>query len=120
VKRGSRDFVDDTRERYKGVVSSIRHQFQLMKPENLTKITNELDGEDYDLNAVVDFFIDRRADGQQSERIYTNACAGVAMSPSRFSWINPHLPRARLAAIRCSLTHIPPAHHRKSKRKGWF
>jgi nitric oxide reductase NorD protein len=71
VKRGERAFVDDTRERYKGVVSSIRHQFQLMKPENLTRITNEIDGEDYDLNAVVDFFIDRRADGQQSERIYT-------------------------------------------------
>ncbi|HYW70675.1 MAG TPA: hypothetical protein VE961_06560, partial [Pyrinomonadaceae bacterium] len=71
VKRGSRDFVDNTRERYKGVVSSIRHQFQLMKPENLTRIANEIDGEDYDLNAVVDFFIDRRADGQQSERIYT-------------------------------------------------
>jgi DNA-binding transcriptional MerR regulator len=30
VKRGSRDFVDETRERYKGVLSSIRHQFQLM------------------------------------------------------------------------------------------
>ena len=71
VKRGNRAFVDDTRERYRGVVSSIRHQFQLMKPENLTKIANELDGEDYDLNAVVDYFIDRRADGQQSERIYT-------------------------------------------------
>jgi len=71
VKRGDRAFVDDTRERYKGVVSSIRHQFQLMKPEDLARITNELDGEDYDLNAVVDFFIDRRADGQQSERIYT-------------------------------------------------
>jgi nitric oxide reductase NorD protein len=71
VKLGERAFVDDTRERYRGVVSSIRHQFQLMKPENLTRVTNELDGEDYDLNAVVDFFIDRRADGQQSERIYT-------------------------------------------------
>jgi hypothetical protein len=71
VKRGDRAFVDDTRERYKGVVSSIRHQFQLMKPENLTRITHELDGEDYDLDAVVEFFIDRRADGQQSERIYT-------------------------------------------------
>jgi hypothetical protein len=71
VKRGNRAFVDDTRERYKGVVSSIRHQFQMMKPENLTKIANELDGEDYDLNAVVDYFVDRRADGQQSERIYT-------------------------------------------------
>ena len=32
VKRGDRAFVDDTRERYKGVVSSIRHQFQLLKP----------------------------------------------------------------------------------------
>ena len=71
VKRGDRAFVEETSERHKGAISSIRHQFQLMKPENLTKVTNELDGEDYDLNAVVDFFIDRRADGQQSERIYT-------------------------------------------------
>ena len=71
VKRGDRAFVEETRERHKGAISSIRHQFQLMKPENLAKVTNELDGEDYDLNAVVDFFIDRRADGQQSERIYT-------------------------------------------------
>lgn len=71
VKRGNRAFVDETRERYRGLISSIRHQFQLMKPENLTKIANEIDGEDFDLNAVVDFFIDRRADGQQSERIYT-------------------------------------------------
>lgn len=71
VKRGDRAFVDNTREQHKGVISSIRHQFQLMKPEHLSRITNELDGEDYDLNAVVDFLIDRRADGQQSERIYT-------------------------------------------------
>ena len=71
VKRGDQKFVEETRERHKGAISSIRHQFQLMKPENMTKVANELDGEDYDLNAVVDFFVDRRADGQQSERIYT-------------------------------------------------
>jgi hypothetical protein len=71
VKRGERAFVDDTRERYKGVVSSIRHQFQLMKPEDLARVTNEIDGDDYDLNAVVDYFIDRRADGHQSDRLYT-------------------------------------------------
>jgi len=71
VKRGERAFVDDTRERYKGIVSSIRHQFQLMKPEDLARVTNEIDGDDYDLNAVVDYFIDRRADGHQSDRIYT-------------------------------------------------
>jgi nitric oxide reductase activation protein len=42
-----------------------------MRPESLKRITGELDGDDYDLNALVDFVIDRRADGQQSERVYT-------------------------------------------------
>jgi len=71
VKQGDRTFVELARSRYRGVISSIRHQFQLMKPENLTKINRELDGEDYDLNALVDFVIDRKADGRQSENIYT-------------------------------------------------
>jgi nitric oxide reductase NorD protein len=74
VKHGDRLFVEQTRERHKGVISSIRHQFQLMKPEDLLRITNELDGEEYDLNAVVDHVIDRRAakvgGGHQSERLY--------------------------------------------------
>ena len=70
VKHGDRAFVDQTRERHKGAISSIRYQFQLMRPENLIRVGNELDGEDYDLNAVIDYVIDRRADGQQSERLY--------------------------------------------------
>jgi nitric oxide reductase activation protein len=71
VKQGDRNFVELTRSRYRGTISSIRHQFQLMKPENLTKIHRELDGDDYDLNALIDYVIDKRADGQQSERVYT-------------------------------------------------
>ncbi|MBD0371987.1 MAG: VWA domain-containing protein [Pyrinomonadaceae bacterium] len=71
VRKGDRSFVEQTRERHKGVISSIRHQFQLMKPENLLRVPNELDGEDFDLSAVIDYVIDRRADGQQSERLYT-------------------------------------------------
>ena len=71
VRRGDRSFIENTRERHKGVISSIRHQFQLMKPENLLRVMGELDGEEYDLNAVIDYVIDRRADGQQSERLYT-------------------------------------------------
>ncbi len=71
VRRGDPIFVEQTRERHRGVISSIRHQFQLMKPENLTRVANELDGEEYDFNAVIDYVIDRRADGHQSERIYT-------------------------------------------------
>ena len=75
VKHGDRAFVEQTRDRYKGVISSIRYQFQLMKPEELLRTTNELDGEEFDLNAVIDYVIDRRAakvgGGHQSERLYT-------------------------------------------------
>lgn len=75
VKRGDGSFVEQTRERHKGVISSIRHQFQLMKPEDLQRVTNELDGEEFDLSAVIDFVIDRHAakvgGGHQSERLYT-------------------------------------------------
>jgi nitric oxide reductase NorD protein len=71
VRQGDRNFVELARSRYRGVISSIRHQFQLMKPENLTRINREIDGEDYDLNALVDYVIDKRADGRQSENIYT-------------------------------------------------
>jgi nitric oxide reductase NorD protein len=75
VKHGDKNFVAQTRERHQGVISSIRHQFQLLKPEDLQRVTNELDGEEFDLSAVVDFVIDRRAarsgGGHQSERLYT-------------------------------------------------
>ncbi|MEZ5306056.1 MAG: VWA domain-containing protein [Pyrinomonadaceae bacterium] len=70
VRQGDRNFVELARSRYKGVISSVRHQFQLMKPENLTRINRELDGEEYDLNAVVDYVIDKRADGRPEERLY--------------------------------------------------
>lgn len=71
VRQGDRNFVELARSRYRGVISSIRHQFQLMKPENLTRINREIDGEDYDLNALVEYVVDKRADGQPSESIYT-------------------------------------------------
>src|SRR6266508_4226477 len=75
VKHGDKTFVEQTRERHKGVISSIRHQFQLMKPEDLMRVTNELDGEEFELSAVIDYVIDRRAakvgGGHQSERLYT-------------------------------------------------
>ncbi len=75
VKHGDRSFVEETKERHRGVISSIRQQFQMMKPEDLTRVTNELDGEEFDLNAVVDYVTDRRAAkarglGRHSERLY--------------------------------------------------
>src|SRR5262249_35214000 len=50
---GSRSFVEGVRSRFAGVISSVRHQFQMLKPENLRKIIGELDGEDFDFQAVI-------------------------------------------------------------------
>ena len=69
--RGSRSFVEMVRSRYAGVISSIRYQFQLMRPENLRRIRGEIDGEDYDLQAVIDYALDKRSTGLIDDRLYT-------------------------------------------------
>lgn len=69
--RGSRGFVELVRSRYSGVISSIRYQFQLMRPENLRRIRGEIDGEDYDLQAVIDYALDKRSTGLVDDRLYT-------------------------------------------------
>lgn len=69
-RRGHRDFVEQVRARYSGVISSIRHQFQMLKPESLRKIKGELDGEDFDLQAVVDHHVDKKTTGRPSDRLY--------------------------------------------------
>ncbi len=68
--RGSRGFVELVRSRYAGVISSIRYQFQLLRPENLRRIRGEIDGEDYDLQAVIDYALDVRSTGMIDDRLY--------------------------------------------------
>ena len=69
--RGSRGFVELVRSRYSGIISSIRYQFQMLRPENLRRIRGEIDGEDYDLQAVIDYALDKRSTGLIDDRLYT-------------------------------------------------
>jgi nitric oxide reductase NorD protein len=69
-RKGHRDFVEQVRAKYSGVISSIRHQFQMLKPESLRKVKGELDGEDYDLQAVIDHHVDKKTNGRPSDRLY--------------------------------------------------
>jgi nitric oxide reductase activation protein len=59
------------RSRYAGVISSVRYQFQLLRPENLRRIRGEVDGEDFDLQAVIDYALDKRSSGLIDDRLYT-------------------------------------------------
>jgi nitric oxide reductase NorD protein len=69
--RGSRGFVELVRSRYAGVISSIRYQFQLLRPENLRRIPGENHWEDYYLQSVYDNAQDKRSTGLIDDRLYT-------------------------------------------------
>ncbi len=69
-RRGARDFVEQVRTRYSGIISSIRHQFQMLRPESLRRIKGEIDGEDFDLQAVIDHHVDLKTTGRPSDRLY--------------------------------------------------
>jgi hypothetical protein len=64
-------FVESVRARHAGIIAAVRHQFQLLRPESLRRIIGEIDGEDFELQALIDYAIDRRTSGRVSERLYT-------------------------------------------------
>jgi nitric oxide reductase activation protein len=70
ARRGGRQFVELVRDQYASLIASVRQQFQLLRPEALRKIRGEIDGEDFDLQAVIDHALDRRTGRRTSDRLY--------------------------------------------------
>jgi hypothetical protein len=69
--RADPSFVSRTRARYSGVLSSIRHQFQMLRPQGLRRVGRQVDGDDFDMQAVLDRVVDCKASGRPDEKIYT-------------------------------------------------
>jgi nitric oxide reductase NorD protein len=63
-------FVEDTRQRYTDLLNQVRRQFQLLKPELFRKIKRLMDGDEIDLDSVVEALVDRRAGNALSEKVY--------------------------------------------------
>jgi nitric oxide reductase NorD protein len=70
VESGSTGFVDQTLESYSDLVSEVRRQFQMLKPERFKKIFHLERGEEIELNAAIEASVDRRAGQSPSEKIY--------------------------------------------------
>ena len=64
------EFFQQTLERYADLLPEVRRQFQRIRPERLQKIRRLEDGEDFDLNAVVEARIEQRARRTPSSRLY--------------------------------------------------
>jgi hypothetical protein len=70
-RAGNLIFANRTRAAYQGVLSQVRYQFQLMRPVGLRRVRGQTDGDEFDLEALIDRVIDRRAHLTPSERIYS-------------------------------------------------
>ncbi|HUV02861.1 MAG TPA: VWA domain-containing protein [Desulfobacteria bacterium] len=70
LKGGSNAFYQSTFAKYKGLIKSIRREFQMLRPEGLVKLREQFDGDDIDLDAAVQYFIDKRLRLSPSERNY--------------------------------------------------
>ncbi len=64
-------FYRDTADRYAGLLKKIRREFQMLKPEGFAKLKRQYDGDDIDLDAVVEFLVDKQAGISPSEKNYT-------------------------------------------------
>lgn len=63
-------FVAVTFHEHGGVVSQIRRNFQLMRPERLRKMRYQSEGDDLDIDGLVEYVVDRRARISPTDRVY--------------------------------------------------
>jgi nitric oxide reductase NorD protein len=63
-------FVANVLQEDAALISQIRKQFQLLKPELFKKLKRRDHGEEIDIDAAVEGFVDRRVTGIAPERVY--------------------------------------------------
>ncbi len=70
LEEGEENFYENALREHAGLVSQTRKQFELMKPEMFRKIKKLPDGEDFDLDAAIEWMIEKRAGVNPNEKIY--------------------------------------------------
>lgn len=68
---GSPDFVDETLQTYGPMVRLIRRYFETIRPEAFRRLGRQSNGEEIDLDALVNWMVDRRQGLEPSDRVYS-------------------------------------------------
>ncbi len=66
----SSSFYQDTLEHYTHEISLINRIFKMMKPASFQKLRRQVDGDEIDIDAVTEAFIDRKCGINPTERLY--------------------------------------------------
>jgi len=70
LEGGPLSFYQGTIEKHSGLLKRIRREFQMLRPEGLIKLKRQYDGDEIDLDAAVEYFIDRKIGLSPSEKNY--------------------------------------------------
>ena len=70
LDEGEDNFFEKTLQSHSALVTQTRKQFELMRPELFRKIRKLFDGEDIDLDMLVEYAVDRRAGVTPNDKIY--------------------------------------------------
>ena len=70
MDEGTQEFFDRTLKSHAILVSQIKKQFEMLAPEMLHKVKHLPDGEEYDLDAVVESIIQRMAGDTPTDKVY--------------------------------------------------
>jgi hypothetical protein len=70
LAEGGPQFFEQTLTKHASLVAQTRRQFELLRPEVFRKIKRLLDGEEFDLDAVVDFLVERHSGHQPTGKVY--------------------------------------------------
>jgi hypothetical protein len=70
MEEGSIEFFDKTLKEHAALVAEIRRQFELLRPELFRKLKRLRDGEEFDLDAVIEALVEKKAGVTPSEKLY--------------------------------------------------
>ena len=70
LKEGGEEFYDRTISQHHGLVHALRKQFEMLRPEGITKVKRLMDGEEFDLDAVIESVVDKRAGYGVHDKVY--------------------------------------------------
>jgi len=70
LEQGEENFYENALHEHAGLVSQTRKQFELMKPEMFRKLKRLPDGEDIDLDAAIEWMVEKRAGVSPTEKLY--------------------------------------------------
>jgi hypothetical protein len=70
LDEGDADFFEETLRRYSALAAQTRKQFEQLRPELFRKIKRLHDGEDFDLDLVIEYLTEKRAGHSFTDKVY--------------------------------------------------